>query len=534
MTFARALGPPSPNALNLKDFGAVIDDSTDDTAAIQAWMNAAATTGKIAFHPGGVARHGALTVPNGLRMEGVHPGGYGVSVPNVQHSRFTAKAGVNTNLWTGAVGVAHVRIANLHFDGNKNNNTSGNMFHLTATGTAEEAQWVWSNCFLEAAAGHGIFIGAGRRGCKIVDKSTINYHGGSGLRIEGSDAEVNRCIIGSNLTHGVEVGASITRVNACDIYGNGTAGNSSTGSGIVVLSTISQVAIIGNGIDRNLRHGISLNSTTKAITIADNMLHSNSQDSNGGAHGIFVNTDDATTSITGNTFGIDSGITNNIGYGIFLNNTATKVEAWGNVMATGSSNLGLCNAPGRLLTTTSSLGAQYAYTPQPPALITTVDPKLATGVAAMSSANQARGARVIVPRTGTLHDIAIWIGTASGNIDLAVYDTTATTRNRLWSSGSVACPTAAVWAIVGDPAISVTAGQQLDFVLAIDNTTATFARVGAGGNWIDLPTAFHVADGGGKPTLSWVRGTSFPLATTLAESGLGVGTTIPLIIARVS
>jgi hypothetical protein len=223
--------------LDLRDFGAAIDGVSDDTAAIQAWMNAAAAQGKVALHPGGMARHGAVNVPHGLQMQGVSSGGFGILVPDAQQSRFAVLAGVNQNVWNGAVGVAHVHFRNVHFDGNKNNNTSGDLFHVDAASTPEEAQWVWSGCFIEAGAGHGIYVGAGRRACKIVEKTTVNYNRLCGIRIDGSDGEIHRCIIGSNLVDGIQVGASVTRIVACDIYGNGTSGDSGTGNGVNVLST---------------------------------------------------------------------------------------------------------------------------------------------------------------------------------------------------------------------------------------------------------------------------------------------------------
>ncbi len=174
------------------------------------------------------------------------------------------------------------------------------------------------------------------------------------------------------------------------------------------------------------------------------------------------------------------------------------------------------------------------YAPQIPALVYTIDPRLPASTGGSSGIGVLRGARVIVPRTGTLTDFAIFVTVQSGNIDVGILDTSATTRNRLWSTGSVACPAAGAWTTY-NPNLSVTAGQQLDFVFVADNTTATLPRYVTGGNYAGLPTSFHPAAGGATPRLVWNgTGSSFPIPSTYAESNMTVSVNVPLIIARVS
>jgi Pectate lyase superfamily protein len=64
---ARPTLPPSgdPGTLGVEAFGAVGDGVTDDTAAIQACIDACAAAGAVAFMPAGVYRVGALTLTHG-------------------------------------------------------------------------------------------------------------------------------------------------------------------------------------------------------------------------------------------------------------------------------------------------------------------------------------------------------------------------------------------------------------------------------------------------------------------------------------
>lgn len=157
------------------------------------------------------------------------------------------------------------------------------------------------------------------------------------------------------------------------------------------------------------------------------------------------------------------------------------------------------------------------------------------------SANDARAARVTIPITGTLHGLSWYVGVQSGNIDLGIYDTTVTTRNRLYSSGSTACAAANTWQTF-DPNLAVVRGDQLDFVWAVNNATASIHRLATvAGAFASMPTsAFWTSPLGGGfcstgvMALSWSRATTFPLPSTLAESGLLANGFTPIIIAYVT
>lgn len=160
-----------------------------------------------------------------------------------------------------------------------------------------------------------------------------------------------------------------------------------------------------------------------------------------------------------------------------------------------------------------------------------------SGAVAAFTANQARGCRVVMPKSGTLSSIAIYLGTSSGNVDVGVYSTAAT-RLKLWSLGSTATSglTANAWNSVGNPALTVVQGEQYDFTVALDNATATVGEssLAAGGMGI-LPTGY-LPGPAAAPKLNWVVPTSFPLPASFTEAAIGSSGTgvVPLIIALVT
>lgn len=167
-----------------------------------------------------------------------------------------------------------------------------------------------------------------------------------------------------------------------------------------------------------------------------------------------------------------------------------------------------------------------------PSLVAPADPALLCGGLAVMGAGQARSCRVTVPKTGSLRDLAIFVGGASGNVDIGVYST-ASVRSRLYHSGSVACPAANAWRIVGDPNLAVTKGDQLDLMLGCDNASAAFGRIPMNSSTNTFPTGF-LTGGGGLPKIAAIIGSGFPLASTYNEGDLSDTVSCIAIIGRIS
>lgn len=153
--------------------------------------------------------------------------------------------------------------------------------------------------------------------------------------------------------------------------------------------------------------------------------------------------------------------------------------------------------------------------------------------------NQLRMVRVIIPRTGMLRDISVWVQVQAGNIMAAVYDTgdaSAGNRTRLWQSGSVAVGAATAWQIIGDPNIAVTAGQHLDFAINSDNSSLQVGRVNLGASGAGaLPTGFGVAPGGASPKYFALHTPgSFTAPATIAEASISANNQGVIVIGRIS
>lgn len=164
-------------------------------------------------------------------------------------------------------------------------------------------------------------------------------------------------------------------------------------------------------------------------------------------------------------------------------------------------------------------------------VVSSVDPRLVPGVGGWGTSNHAKGCRVVIPVSGVLKGFSILVGTASGNCEGFILDTAATTRNRLWSSGSVAMAGVNAWQALGDPNITVTAGQHVDFCITVDNTSGTVGRTAIISNMGILPAAFPAqAPAGGANNLVWDAAQTIPVGTTVLESGMA-GTSICVAVA---
>lgn len=143
----------------------------------------------------------------------------------------------------------------------------------------------------------------------------------------------------------------------------------------------------------------------------------------------------------------------------------------------------------------------------------------------VAEVNKAHGWRVVAEKTGTITAAYLVVQDSSGNIEAGILDTSPTTRNRLWTTGSIACPAANSWASLGNPALAVTAGDSFDFYINADNGTATFGRyVAASGTPLaaSMPSDLFtgpLVPGATRNYPLWQRGTAlFPMGVTVAES----------------
>jgi hypothetical protein len=169
----------------------------------------------------------------------------------------------------------------------------------------------------------------------------------------------------------------------------------------------------------------------------------------------------------------------------------------------------------------------------PSDVIFSMHPLFAAGSTA-AVANVMRGCRIIVPKAGTISSFFVFMATSSGNIRGSIYDTgqaSATVRTRLWDGGSTVSATN--WLNLGNPALSVAAGDQLDFAVMADNAVAAWGRT------TTLSTTQMVSPAGYNTpvteTLLWSHSPgSFANPSTIAEAGIAAGGFSILIAAGIS
>jgi hypothetical protein len=168
-----------------------------------------------------------------------------------------------------------------------------------------------------------------------------------------------------------------------------------------------------------------------------------------------------------------------------------------------------------------------------PGLVSPIAPQAFDRSSPLNVSGYAFGARVVIPRSGTLRDLAIYlVGVSAGNISAGVYSAE-DPRARLYTTGSIACPPAGSWQIVGDPQLPVVAGEQYDLAFSASDGTIDPISHAANENAVVLLPASYAGGVEALPKLGWYKSAAHPLPTTLAESAITVGATTFALIARV-
>ena len=320
-------------SVSVKDFGAVGDGVTDDTAAIQAAIDAVNAVG------GGI-----VSVPQGTYM--INAGTFVNMKTNVtlfidrgaelkaitnNYAVYSVIRGTNVNNWsvigngkitgertthTGATGEGGECITvfgceNFIIDGLTIQDGWGDGIYIGGNATVNQSRsFTIQNCYLNNNRRNNISVTAGRD-FSIINNRITNANGtlpeaGIDLEPNPSDAwDVEDCIVSNNVVW-ANLGSGITCsaiyhgntiISNNVVHGNGTSGTG-IGDGIAASNSQAPVIITDNLCFENVRYGIRLSGASSFdqfnSSINGNTVHNNGED------GILIRSNIQACSVTGN------------------------------------------------------------------------------------------------------------------------------------------------------------------------------------------------------------------------------------------
>jgi hypothetical protein len=321
------------------DFGAVGDGITDDTSAIQAAIDA----GGVTFFPVGTYLTGQLTLGHGSVLCGVNSGTYNNTFTDAQRSRIKLKNAQNTNVLTIPITANRVLIFDLEIDGNKGNQTTaGNGILFVADTVQNEAQAVIERVYVHDCFESGVKVDGWRQAVHMRDVVS-NFSYNHGIQIIGTDCIVDNPICGDNGGAGIVISANVTVVKGGAIYNNQR--------GIEITSGTKRVVLLANGVDKNLRQGIIVDTTCAGISIIGNKMTSNGRETNNTYPHIDILTTTGFVTLVGNSFSpLEPGVTNTSSHAVRLATGASAYDVGNNYE--GGSTGGFTNASDRLYIST--------------------------------------------------------------------------------------------------------------------------------------------------------------------------------------
>lgn len=187
--------------VNVRQFGAKGDDSTDDTTAIQNAIDYCCNNNIKLFVPNGTYLVDKLTITQHLYMDGE------------DWVRTVIKAKENSTSTTGVIEIRNEGLNNSHYsnfivEGNRDNQTNSiNGIYLYAT-ASKDYRTVLDTIFVRYCTGNGIYIGGTVGGYSIkeikLNKITINACNEYGLNVEScTDSFWNNIVVSSCIKGGI-------------------------------------------------------------------------------------------------------------------------------------------------------------------------------------------------------------------------------------------------------------------------------------------------------------------------------------------
>lgn len=382
-------------------FGALGNNANDDTAAIQAAINAAAAAGGGAvFLPAGVYRTtAALTITASnivLRGEGMASVlkaaatainiveiGDGTANPNnsvVENLRFTATSAMDAG--THAIVLRNGRnlmVSNVHLDG------YGTLYNgIRLLGGEQQTMYTVQNFMIDGVQNHGIVVDAhaghppqhlflrngtvsgGTDGIVLLSASEVSvslveclgctrYGLSTAPASEASvrSVRLNQCLFNGCAENGVFLASDGGTVH--DVQANGCrfASNGQNGISIATDTTV----LSGCLVTDNGQNGVATTNSCRNLVINGSQISANNT-SNGAYHGVYLAPGTQNFVVQGNQIGIGShtGV-NRQKYGVFVDTTMNSHYLVRNNLAVGNVQGGVYDGG---LTTQKSVGDNIA------------------------------------------------------------------------------------------------------------------------------------------------------------------------------
>jgi hypothetical protein len=370
-----ALTPVLAPALmfNVTDYGATGNGTTDDTAAIQSAITAAAAGGGMVYFPAGTYLVQPLTVPAGVVLQGVNGQGYynaTTTVPNINTlSRLKLKSGSAGPLISprddGTDLAANVHIFDLALDCSGLTEPAINLPDQYAS---VSRLWTVERCYIVDVGGDtGFATYVGYNNSGVVFRDCVWFDGTSGspaghdaVGWRGPDGLMGDCFIGYWGGTGLDILGGASNSNFT-IRGGGVF---TCTTGIVVGGA--GTSIDGVSVDHNYNDGIDFDCGPSSVSNCS--FHTNSRAMTNTWSDIRIATPDQTITIFANQHEVESPEAgdNVVKYFIADDTTGTVAYQYGNMVAPGATfGTGFTNCAGSRRPVASRLQQRSGLMPTP-------------------------------------------------------------------------------------------------------------------------------------------------------------------------
>lgn len=274
---ARTLAARFADVANVKDWGAVGDGVTDDTAAIQAAITAAAARSGAVYFPADLYLCGPVTIPGGDTAVTL----YGENVqlkPAAEPadslgSTIKLKSGSHDSLFTVATDAAPAYFHDLFLMGNQAGQTTGTSFAINLSDSVGSARACkLERVRIERFRSGGVYAGTNRNAGDIIDclihncgknpdGSAVASFGDGILLGAVNDWRIDTLDIGENSRNGIYcTGASNLVMYSTMSYSNGQRG-------FRIDDTAGACRLVSCMFDRNVQDGVLMLGTGTATRV---------------------------------------------------------------------------------------------------------------------------------------------------------------------------------------------------------------------------------------------------------------------------